>query len=137
MKHSGPQYNEVLHLLKEYGATLERSKKHHIWRFPDGRSFSLPGSPSCKSAWENNLHDLKKFLGIKELRGIVGERRPKRLRVKTAVKFTIVPENNFAVRDFKSQLFKIRHKLPPYWAPAFWQYPSTWEYFVSFYCGKT
>lgn len=58
MKHGGPQYEEVMRLLKEHGAVLERTKKHAVWRFPDGRSFALPTSPSRSSSWDNNLHDL-------------------------------------------------------------------------------
>jgi hypothetical protein len=32
-------------LAKEYGGVLERTKKHRVWRFPDGRIFVMPRTP--------------------------------------------------------------------------------------------
>lgn len=127
MKHGGPQYEEVMRLLKEHGAVLERTKKHAVWRFPDGRSFALPTSPSRSSSWDNNLHDLRKLLGVNGERGAIGGRRPRKVRRKVTVKTSIEPQNNIQLRDLKSQLFQIRHKLPPYWTPTFWQFPTVWE----------
>jgi hypothetical protein len=81
-----PDKKEVMRILREHGAVLERTKKHKIWRFPDGRIHVLPGSPGCAHAWKNQLHDLRNFLELNEGRGEPGERRPrksKRARVRT------------------------------------------------------
>lgn len=70
---------ESIRLLNAAGAVLERTKKHRIWRFPDGRIHVMPSTPSCSHAWKNQLSDLKKFLGLAPTdRGKPGERRPRR-----------------------------------------------------------
>lgn len=58
--------DEIHELLKSNGAVLERTKKHHIWRFPDGRIWVLPGSPRSSQSYTNNLCDLRTFLGVKK-----------------------------------------------------------------------
>lgn len=78
---------EVDRLLKEYGAVLSRSRKHQIWKFPDGKTFTKASTPSDWRAPLEQLQDLKKVLGIVDTeKGKPGERRerkPKHERVRT------------------------------------------------------
>lgn len=60
--------DKIHELLKTHGAILERTKKHKVWRFPDGRIWVVSGSPSCIRAHRNNYHSLCGFLGVKEVR---------------------------------------------------------------------
>lgn len=54
---------QIESLLHENHAELVRSKKHRVYRFPDGRNWVVAGSPRSDSSWKTNLHDLRKFLG--------------------------------------------------------------------------
>lgn len=56
---------EIRSLLKEHGAVLERTKKHKVWSFPDGRIWVEGSTPSDVRAARNNLSDLRKMLGVK------------------------------------------------------------------------
>lgn len=76
------EYDEAVRILKEHGAEVVRTKKHVVWRLPDGRSWTMPSTPSDPCAWKNNLSDLRLFLGLNGERGKPGERRPKKLRVR-------------------------------------------------------
>lgn len=73
-------YDAALDLLKEHGATLSRTKKHKVWKMPDGRSWTMPASPSDVHSWKNNLSDLRNFLGVNGERGKPGVRRPKKAK---------------------------------------------------------
>lgn len=55
---------QVHDLLRRYGGTLLRSKKHNIWKFPDGKKFTTPSTPSDVRGWSNTLSDLRHKLGI-------------------------------------------------------------------------
>jgi hypothetical protein len=57
--------DEVERLLKSNGAVLVRSKNHLIYRFPDGKLFTTPKTPSDYRTWANQLHELRELLGIK------------------------------------------------------------------------
>jgi hypothetical protein len=68
-------------MIKEHGGRLARSKKHSVYRFPDGRIFVRAQSPSCPRSDKNSLADLRKFLGLNPAsRGQPGERREHRRR---------------------------------------------------------
>lgn len=56
---------ETLALLKEHGAVLERSKKHRVYRFPDGKIFVMGSTWSDRFSEENNYRDLLKLLNIR------------------------------------------------------------------------
>lgn len=51
--------NEALY---KAGATLIRSRKHNVWRLPDGRIFVTPRSPSDPRSVRNCLAQLKRML---------------------------------------------------------------------------
>jgi hypothetical protein len=57
-----PHEREVLTTLNRAGAVLARQRKHKIFRFPDGRIWVVPKSPSDVHAWRNNLSDLRRRL---------------------------------------------------------------------------
>jgi hypothetical protein len=60
-----PHEREVLTTLNRAGAVLARQRKHKIFRFPDGRIWVLPKSPSDTRAWLNNLCNLRRRLGVR------------------------------------------------------------------------
>jgi len=107
-----PDRKECMRILKEHGAVLVRTKKHKIWKFPDGRIHVMPGSPSTMVTWKNQLRDLRNLLGINEERGAVGERRPKKNKPRKTRKFNVVGDaSNVVLRDMSSQLAGLRESL--------------------------
>jgi predicted RNA binding protein YcfA (HicA-like mRNA interferase family) len=60
-----PQKREVLNLLRNAGAMLAREKRHLIFRFPDGRIWVVPKTPSDAHAWRNNLSGLRRRLNLR------------------------------------------------------------------------
>lgn len=71
---------EVSRLLKEHRAVLVRTKRHQVYRFPNGRVFTMASTPSDFRAAANQLTDLRRTLGIDTERGLPGERREKRCK---------------------------------------------------------
>lgn len=57
--------DDVRRLLKEYGAVLMRSNNHNIYKFPDGRIFTMVKTPSDHRTWKNQLQQLHELLGIR------------------------------------------------------------------------
>ena len=53
----------VLRTISEHGGRLARRKRHLVFRFPDGRKFVAPKTPSDLRAWRNSLSVLMRFLG--------------------------------------------------------------------------
>lgn len=50
-------------ILREHGAVLVRSKKHLVYRFPDGRIFVASSTPSDSQRHaKNQLRDIRKIL---------------------------------------------------------------------------
>lgn len=71
--------NKVEELLKESGAVLARSRKHQIWKLPNGKTFVRANTPSCRYEEKRSYNELRNLLGlVDETRGQAGERRPKR-----------------------------------------------------------
>lgn len=71
---------ELYSLLQDHGFELDRNNGHRVFKNGKGLTWTLPSTPSDERWAENNLHDLKNFLGL-GTRGrdaIVGERREKR-----------------------------------------------------------
>ncbi len=58
---------EIDDLLKAHGAVLDRTKKHHVWKFPDGRTFVAASSASDVRAERNQLATLRQMLGVKRV----------------------------------------------------------------------
>lgn len=116
MAQQSAEHKEVIHLLKSHGAVLVRTKKHQIWKMPDGRSYTMPSSPSCPFAWKNSLTDLRTFLGINDPeRGKPGARRPKKAK-KRRQKLVLVDHAPSSTMPLSSQfveLCALREKLPP------------------------
>lgn len=69
---------EVTKLLRDHGAVLDRSKKHNVWKFPDGKTFVCAHTPSDFRAHDRQLSDLRNLLGLQQHLTTVGERRQKR-----------------------------------------------------------
>jgi hypothetical protein len=95
-------------LIKAHGGVLERQRKHHVWRFPDGRTFSMPGTPSDFRAGKNKLAALRKFLGLE---------RDTRKNPERRVKPGVIRKSDFEpsgvrLRDLKSQLAAIVKPSP-------------------------
>jgi len=59
------QKNSVLNLIAEHGGTLVRQRKHHIYRFPSGKVFVVPNTPSDIRAWHHSMATLKRLLGMR------------------------------------------------------------------------
>jgi len=75
---SGNTYRKTLiSLLKENGAKLIRSRKHKVYRLPNGRNYIESTTPSTPSDL-NRLAALRKALDLPNTRGQEGERRDKK-----------------------------------------------------------
>lgn len=68
---------EVVRLLREHGAILTRTKRHFVYKFPNGRTFTMACTPSDYRAASNQLRQLKRTLGLFGVRGVPGDRREK------------------------------------------------------------
>ena len=67
---------EVRRLLSEFRANLVRSRKHEVWKLPNGHTYVRASTPSDFRAADNQLTDLRRQLGIADpKRGKTGERR--------------------------------------------------------------
>ena len=70
---------EIQRLLDEHGAVLSRTNRHNVYKFPDGRIFTMSKTPSDYRTAMEQLQDLRKVLGIADPeRGQPGERRPRK-----------------------------------------------------------
>jgi hypothetical protein len=69
---------EVERLLTEHGAVLCRTKRHNVWTFPDGRTFTTAKTTSDCMASRNSLTDLRKMLGLTKTEATEGKRREKK-----------------------------------------------------------
>lgn len=111
------EQQEALRLLKAHGAELVRTKKHKVWKLPDGRSWTMASSPSCAHSWKNNLHDLKNFLKVNDPeRGKPGARRPKKSKVRRSGSLPMPPVEPVRPRDRSKtaeELLAFRNLLPP------------------------
>ena len=58
--------DKVEALIRQHHGELVRRNKHFVYRFPDGRCFTLSATPSGdkRRAEENNMSLLRRFLGI-------------------------------------------------------------------------
>lgn len=54
--------DEADRLLRAGGATLIRSKRHEVWRLPNGEIFVRPQTPSCARGTINSLVRLRRLL---------------------------------------------------------------------------
>lgn len=70
--------SEIHRILRDHGATLERKKKHQVYRFPNGQIFALCSTPSDKRYYQWALRDLKHRLGLHGARGAAGSRRERK-----------------------------------------------------------
>jgi hypothetical protein len=105
------EQEEVIRILKEHGAKIVRTKKHIVWRFPDGKSWTVSSTPSDVCAWKNNLADLRSYLKLNPVeRGKPGERRvkkPKTKRQKSEIAIAVASPSRPA-HDLKEQLSRVR-----------------------------
>lgn len=69
--------DKIESILKSRGAKLVRTKKHKVWRFPDGRIWVVSGTSSDERSYRNNYHDLCNFLGIDTTQRKNQNRKPK------------------------------------------------------------
>lgn len=70
-------------LIEERDGVLVRHKKHKVYHFPNGATFTVASTPECPLAYDNALSLLKTLLGAHPPdRGLPGERREKRLKRK-------------------------------------------------------
>lgn len=100
---------EVEALIRQHGGVLERQKKHRVYRFPDGRSFTIASTPSDSvHAERNNLTDLRHFLGIK--REI--HKNPRRRRKPGAPAPAIPPPPPAPLIDFRSKVASLLRVKP-------------------------
>lgn len=72
--------SEVEQLLKEHNAVLVRKRKHQVWKFPDGRIFVCPSTPSNEYTGDRKqLSNLRHILGLVTVHE-EGQRRVKKPR---------------------------------------------------------
>jgi len=68
---------ELQQILREHNAVLIRQKKHLVYRLPNGQKFvtaKTPGDPDV--AARNNVHNLRRLLGIERKSNKKGEKMP-------------------------------------------------------------
>jgi hypothetical protein len=53
---------EILHYMGSVGAVLVRSKRHNVWRLPNGRVVVTSQSPSDFRVFKNIVRDVKRAL---------------------------------------------------------------------------
>jgi hypothetical protein len=106
--------DKIESLLKQHGAKLERTKKHKVWRFPDGRIWVVAGSPRSSQSFRNNYHDLCRFLGVEEERRKNPERKRKQgiERRERLAAITTLPDK------LREGLASIRTRFAPPFVPA-------------------
>ena len=76
---------EIQEILKHHKAELVRSRKHLVWLLPNGRRFIRSSTPSDCNTSTIELGQLRRLLNLHSpSRGLVGERRPRRVRVHRA-----------------------------------------------------
>jgi len=82
-------------LLRQYGCTLKRQKKHQVWSLPNGKTFTRAATPSDRRAANNSLSDLKRELGLTKQTATVGVRRERKAKIKRDNRptFNAVPVN--------------------------------------------
>lgn len=72
---------QVASILKQHKAVLVRTKRHNVWKFPDGKTFTAAQSRSDIHAEDNQLRDLKRLLGLNAPdRGRPGVRRDRKYK---------------------------------------------------------
>ncbi len=70
-------------LIEEHGGVLVRSRKHKVYRFPNGATLVVSSTPECYRSHDNAIGQLKRILGIHPPdRGAPGTRRAKQQRSK-------------------------------------------------------
>jgi hypothetical protein len=95
---------EIYSLLKQHGAILERDRKHRVYRFPDGRTFTLPSTCSDVRGYKNGLAMLRRFLGVS--REIV--KNPNRREKIPPAPQRYIADGKVDLPDWKHQLQQIR-----------------------------
>jgi hypothetical protein len=51
---------QISNHLQSIGAVLVRSKRHNVWRLPNGRVIVTSQSPSRRHAFNHELRDIKR-----------------------------------------------------------------------------
>lgn len=64
---------EVKKLLKDSCARLVRTKRHLVWKLPNGRTFTQAGTPSDPNAGWSELRDLRRALAIPQSSSACGQ----------------------------------------------------------------
>lgn len=96
---------DVEELIRQHGGKLARQKKHHVWKFPDGRNFVMAATPGDIRAERNNMANLYNFLGIEKENIKNPDRRSKPGVGKAKAASTA---GEVKLRDWKSELLKVR-----------------------------
>jgi hypothetical protein len=111
---AGDVYEEVISELKQHGAALVRTKKHDVWRFPDGRSLTISRSPSDrKNAGLNAMRDLRRLLGTVPVHQD-GERRERRRRSTVRARIPLLePKPTNALMTIADKLTMMQPRMRP------------------------
>lgn len=86
-------------IFREHSAVLVRQKKHEVWRFPDGKTFTRAKTPSDSCSDKNSLMCLKSMLGLNGERGTPGERRDKKVKAPTKKAVRAKLRKSSAIKD--------------------------------------
>ena len=98
-------YDDLMALLEEHGMVLDRSRKHQVWKHPDGRSFTMSSTPSDTHAVHQQIRSLRKFLGIaRPKRHRNTERREKKTNHQYIPFATLTPSTISAKPTWHGQL---------------------------------
>jgi len=105
----GVDRRDIEALIKQHGGKLVRSKRHLVYKFPDGRCFTLSSTPSDVFAERNNLTNLRRLLGIERKVNKNPDRKPK-VGVNGKPAFTGIA-TGVTMRDWRTDLNLQARKL--------------------------
>lgn len=116
---SGDSYWEIVDLLKANGAVLDRSKKHRVYKFPDGRIWVVPCSPrNPEMSYKANLCELQKLLGLTTPRGEQPRRERKAKHTKAKAVAAIGSGVNLI--SFRDKFAAIKTEIHPRCSSGQW-----------------
>lgn len=99
---------EFERMVKRYHVVKIRSKRHDVYRLPNGRTFGTSQTPNCPFAWHHALDDLCDALEIPRLREPKGlGNRGGRIKPKAKSDLRKVPFTDIAAKTIE-QAFKDR-----------------------------
>ena len=101
-----------MEMLESARMVLDRSRKHQVWKHPDGRSFTMSSTPSDSQAVHQQIRSLRKFLGLaRPVRHRNPERKPKKGNHERPGILTLTPSTIQAKPTWQGQLAEVAKEI--------------------------